>query len=146
MISKNKKLKHQSRRDKSLLAGQSSSLVESDRYFKNFRFSFEYLDRSQGQTFADWEKEKLLVKMLETLSCYCKETIIAKQGNSFKEYGEFPSKSGFKHPKHIDKDVNWCALHITGKVVLGGFIQGNTFFVVFLDKNHQFWISEKKHT
>lgn len=143
---RNKKLKHQSQRDKSLLAGQSSSLVGNDKYSKNFRFSFEYLDPNQGQSFTDWEKDKLLVKMLETLSCYCKEPIISKQGKNFKEYGEFPSKSGFKYPKHIDKDVNWGALHITSKVVLGGFVQGNTFFVVFLDKDHQFWISEKKHT
>jgi hypothetical protein len=22
----------------------------------------------------------------------------------------------------------------------------NTFYIIFLDKNHQFWITEKKHT
>ena len=143
---KNKNLQNQSRRGKSFLAGQSESVADKSKYSENFRFSFEFLDKNQGQTFADWEKEKLLVKLLETLSCYCKERIIAKQGNNFKEYGEFPSKSGFKYPQHIEKDVNWCALHITGKVVLGGFVQGNTFFIVFLDKNHRFWISEKKHT
>lgn len=84
--------------------------------------------------------------MNDTLAHYCKESIRAKQGDNFKEYGEFPSKSGFVHPKHVDKDVNWSVLHITAKAVLGGFISGNTFFVVFLDKEHQFWICKKKHT
>ena len=143
---KRQKLKHQSQRDRSLLTGQSSSLANNDKYSKNFRFSFEFLDRNQGQSFADWEKDGLLAKTFDALSYYCKERVIEKQGKNFKEYGEFPSKSCFVHPRHIEKDVNWCALHIMGRVVLGGFIQGNTFFIVFLDKEHKFWISEKKHT
>lgn len=84
--------------------------------------------------------------MNETLFEYCKEPINSKMGDKFKEYGEFPKNSGFKYPRHIEKDVNWAALHITGQNVLGGFIYGNTFFVVFLDKDHQFWITKKKHT
>lgn len=145
MSTKYKNIKNQSRRKNSLLDDQSKSL-EPGKYHRNFRVSFEYLDRNQGQTFKDWEQDGLLSKMNETLANYCKETVWAKQGSNFKEYGEFPSKSSFVHPKHVDLDVNWSALHITGKVVLGGFISGNTFFVVFLDKEHQFWVSEKKHT
>lgn len=145
MSAKHKSIKSQSQRKQRILKGQSETSI-SDRYCENFRVSFEYLDKSQGQTFKDWEQEGLLSKMNDTLASYCKEPIHAKHGKKFKEYGEFPSKSGFAHPQHVAQDVNWSALHITGKAVLGGFISGNTFFVVFLDKEHRFWICEKKHT
>lgn len=29
---------------------------------------------------------------------------------------------------------------------VAGYMKENTFYIVFLDKNHQFWITEKKHT
>lgn len=145
MPENHKNIKNQSQRKKRILDGQSAAPLPT-KYHKNFRVSFEYLDKNQGQTFQDWERTGLLSKMNDTLASYCKESIRAKQGDKFKEYGEFPSKSGFFHPKHVDKDVNWSVLHITGKAVLGGFISGNTFFVVFLDKDHQFWICKKKHT
>ncbi len=145
MSAKHSKIKDQSQRKKSILQGQSETST-ADKYCENFRVSFEFLDKNQGQSFKDWEKVGLLSKMSETLAAYCKESIRAKQGKRFKEYGEFPSKSGFTHPKHVAKDVNWSSLHITAKAVLGGFISGNTFFVVFLDKEHKFWVCEKKHT
>ena len=145
MSAKHKSIKNQSQRKVSILKGQSETSTPS-KYHKNFRVSFEYLDRNQGQTFKEWEQAGLLSKMNETLANYCKESIQTKKSSKFKEYGEFPSKSGFMHPGHVDEDVNWSVLHITGKAVLGGFISGNTFFVVFLDKEHQFWITEKKHT
>lgn len=145
MSAKHKSIKNQSQRQKRILNGQSVVPLQ-DKYCENFRVSFEYLDRNQGQTFKDWEQGQLLSKMNETLADYCKESIRAKQGKKFKEYGEFPDRSGFTYPQHVAEDVNWSVLHITGKAVLGGFISGNTFFVVFLDREHQFWICEKKHT
>lgn len=145
MSAKSKRLKNQSQRKTSVLQGQSENQA-LEKYCENFRVSFEFLDKGQGQTFKEWEEAGLLAKMNETLFEYCKESIRAKMGTKFKEYGEFPSKTNFKHPKHVEPDVNWCSLHVTGKAVLVGFISGNTFFVVFLDKDHEFWICEKKHT
>lgn len=146
MQKKRNKLKNQSIKTESLLKGQSDNTECLNKYDENFRFSFEYLDRTQGQNFKDWEKNGNLLKMNETLLEYCKEPIRKKMGKKFKEYGEFPINSGFIPPVYIEDDVNWSALHITGKVVLGGFIYNNTFFIVFLDGEHRFWISEKKHT
>ena len=106
----------------------------------NFRVSFEFLDRNQGQTFKQWEELGLLTKMNDTLMNYSNKPIHKQFSDNFKEYGEFPSKSGFTPPKHVAIDVDWSVMHITGKAVLGGFIYGNTFFVVFLDSEHQFYL------
>lgn len=108
--------------------------------------SFQYLDRNQGQTFEDWEKEGLLINMLNTLRDYCQNTMLENKGPNFKEYGHFPKESKFKHPEHVPKDASWASLHLSGRVCLGGHIYENIFYIVFLDKNHEFWISKKKHT
>jgi hypothetical protein len=47
---------------------------------------------------------------------------------------------------HIIEDAEWASLHIKGKERIAGHIIGNVFYVVFLDKDHRFWRTEKKHT
>ena len=117
-----------------------------EKYYSNFVVSFQFLDRTQGQDFEDWEKEGLLVKMLNTLRDYCCKPIQDNLGDSFKIYGEFPPNSKFTKPKHVPEDAKWASLHIQGKVCLAGTVYENIFYVVFLDKNHEFWPSKKKHT
>ena len=116
------------------------------KYEDNFIVSFKYLDRNQGQDFEDWDREGLLVDMLNTLRDYCMKPLQESKGKNFKVYGGFPPKSKFKHPQHVPKDANWASLHINGKVCLAGHIYENIFYIVFLDKNHDFWITELKHT
>lgn len=128
------------------LAGVSINDEAVAKSEKNFAVSFEYLDRNQGQTFEEWEEEGLLINMLNTLRDYCQKTIQENKGKNFKEYGSFPPKTDFRHPKHVPKDVSWASLHLAGKPCLGGHIVENIFYVVFLDKEHRFWICEKKHT
>lgn len=128
------------------LAGVSKNDEAIAKSEKKFAVSFEYLDVNQGQTFEEWADEGLLINMLNTLKEYCKKTMQENKGPNFKEYGSFPTKTDFKHPKHVPKDVSWASLHIAGKPCLGGHIVENVFYVVFLDKDHRFWICEKKHT
>ena len=111
-----------------------------------FVVSFKDLDRNQGQTFEDWNEDGLLVNMLNTLREYCQKTMQENKSDKFKVYGYFPPKYNFKHTKHIPEDANWACLHITGKNCIAGHVIENIFYVVFLDKNHEFWITEKKHT
>ena len=76
-------------------------------------------------------------------------TRIEATGNQIiKEYskGEFPKNSDFTHPKHIPNDISWCSMHIQGKECIIGYFEDNIFNIVFLDKNHRFWITEKKNT
>lgn len=128
------------------LTGISANDTVNEKIKRKFVVSFEYLDRNQGQTFEEWEEAGLLVNLLNTLREYCQKTIEENKGKNFKEYGFFPPDSNFKHPKHVPNDVSWASLHLSGKVCLGGHIVENVFYVVFLDKNHEFWKVEKKHT
>ena len=111
--------------------------------------SFRDFDRNQGQTFEDWENGKLLALAVTKLQAVCGLTRIeATKQQIIKEYpqGEFPSKSDFYHPKYIPNDIAWCSMHIQGKECVIGYFEENIFNVVFLDKDHKFWITEKKHT
>lgn len=73
-------------------------------------------------------------------------------------YGDFPKKSDFKHPKHVPHQVKWARFRLESADRLVGFIvpysydgkthsttnfkfDYNTFYVVFLDENHRFWLS-----
>lgn len=128
------------------LAKKSLNQDAIKKYNNNFIVSFEYLDRNQGQDFEDWDKEGLLVDMLNTLRDYCMKPLQESKGGKFKIYGAFPPQSKFKHPLHVPRDVDWASLHINGKVCLAGHVYENIFYVVFLDKNHEFWPSKLKHT
>lgn len=131
---------------KSLMAGASERELPDD---KEFVISFKHLDRQQGQSLPDWEQAGILAKALETLRGYCGEPLFSRvDGDKFAIYGEFPpsNKTDFNHPKHIPEDAQWARIHVSGKVCVIGHVVKNVFNVVFLDKEHRFWISTKKNT
>jgi len=110
--------------------------------------SFKYLDKKQGQTFEDWESDKILAKALNNLTTRCKDTIDNQIGESFTKYRSFPprEKTDFYFPLHVPQDATWARIHITGKQCVVGHVYHNVFYIVFLDKNHRFWIKELSHT
>ena len=76
-------------------------------------------------------------------------------------YGSFPSKSEFVHPKHVPHQAQWARFRLESKLRLigftiptelhknthnktGEFYDKNTFYVVFLDRDHKFFLTEKK--
>lgn len=128
------------------------------------------MDFSQtaGQNFQDWEGANQLAKLLDKLKNYCGNSLkywqhqrIGKQNNTVLEiYGSFPPKSDFVCPKHVPHDVLWARFRLEWDARLIGFVipsehhgkihkgtsEGfdcNTFYVVFLDKNHKFWKNER---
>ena len=112
-------------------------------------FTLRDFDRNQGQSFKDWEEEKLLAMALTKIQGICSLTRQeATQQQIIKEYkkGEFPVVSDFSHPKHIPDDIAWCTIRLQGKERIVGYFEQNVFYVVFLDKDHKFWVSDKKHT
>ncbi len=116
-------------------------------------FSFKDLDESQPnndpQTIELWEQEGLLKPFLIRLKDLSNLTRSeAELQQQIKVYGDFPPKTDFFHPKHVNQNVAWAVIKAVGgqKIVVAGYIVESTFYVVFLDKNHRFWISEKKHT
>lgn len=116
-------------------------------------FSFKDLDQTQPQaepqTLDIWADEALLssfVTRLKELSQLTRAE--AEKQQQIKIYGDFPLITDFSHPKHIDPHVSWGVIKSVGgqKGCIAGYIVESTFYIVFLDKDHKFWISKKKHT
>jgi len=111
--------------------------------------SFKDFDRNQGQSFKEWEEGNLLSLAMTKLQEICQLTLNeAKSKQIIKQYTKvgFPPESNFYHPKHVPADVIWCSLHIQGKECVIGYFEDFIFQVVFLDKDHEFWITKKKNT
>nr|DAP91935.1 MAG TPA: hypothetical protein [Caudoviricetes sp.] len=115
----------------------------------NFKISLQYLDTTQkyGSAFPDWQKCGLLSSMLDTLKGYCCKPLLEQvDGDKFSIYGNFPpaEKTKFEYPQNVPEDANWARIHITGSAVVAGHIVGDTFYIVFLDKTHKFWMTKKQ--
>ena len=111
--------------------------------------SFKNFDVSQGQSFEDWQTEALLAVAISKLQVLCGYTIPqATNLELLKIYTKttFPPHSKFTHPKHIPPNVDWCSMHLGNKPCVIGYFEDNIFHIVFLDKDHEFWIAEKKNT
>lgn len=111
--------------------------------------SFKNFDVNQGQSFEEWQAEELLAVAVNKLRALCEYTIPqATHAGMLKIYTKvaFPSDTVFQHPKHVPQDVDWCSMHIGNKPCVIGFFEENIFHIVFLDKEHEFWISKKKNT
>ena len=125
------------------------------------KFNFSYFDNSQeaGQDFKDWT-EGQLVKLLDKLKEYSikslqiwKTTKIGRGKNHvLEEYGSFPRISDFVHPKHVPHQASWVRFRMESSVRLIGFMipedykhkfDRNTFYIVFLDKDHRFYKTKK---
>ena len=113
-----------------------------------FKISFKHLDRNQGQTIHDWQENYMLGDALETLAGFCARPLREQQSKSFTIYGAFPpdDKTEFSHPDQVPEDVEWARIHVNGKHCIVGHVFEDTFYVVFFDQEHRFWISELKHT
>lgn len=145
--------------------------LKTDTLTSRCKFNFSYMDFAQtaGQKFEDWPKEQLS-KLLKKLCDYSKETLEywqqqrvgAKNNKVLEIYGGFPINSDFVHPKHVPHQVLWGRFRLEQKVRFVGFIlpedyhnkenkhtgyhfDGNTFYAVFLDANHRFYITQRKN-
>lgn len=115
-------------------------------------FNFKDFDFNQcppGQTLETWQEskmlDKLVTKFIEVCACTRPE---AEQKGLLKVYDDFPAHSLFKVPKHIEGVVAWGTIQRIGgqKPRLAGYILDSVFYPVFLDKDHLFFPSKKRHT
>jgi len=129
-----------------------------------FNFSYFTIDEA-GQNFSDWSQDEL-AKLLDKLKEYSKfsldELSKMKVGRYaiFERYTSFPVNSDFKLPKHIPHQAIWCRFHLENRPRLIGFtipeefhdkihqrtglrFDTNTFYVVFLDRDHRFYKTKK---
>ncbi len=129
---------------KTLVADTPKSIKELglDEYMV---FSFINLSQDQGASFENWREDGLLVKALECLKHYSGKKVY-QTDTTYTIYGDFPPKTKYYHPKNVPPDAKWARIHVDGKHIIAGHIVKNVFYVVFLDSDHSFWVTEKKHT
>jgi hypothetical protein len=107
-------------------------------------FSLRDFDHTQGQTFTEWQDARLLDSMMDKLREYCRKTLPEAQQARLTIYGSFPPESKFRPPVFIPREVQWASLHIQGKECISGHLVDNIFYIVFLDREHEFWPSKLK--
>lgn len=115
------------------------------------QFSLKDFDSNQdaGQNFETWQEIGLLDDFMEKMKGLSNMTMTeAQQKRIITIYDKFPNESDFTHPKHIDENVKWAAIKNIGGQInrVAGYVIGNVFYVVFLDKNHVFYKTNKKNT
>ena len=123
-------------------------LLEKGAKVRTISFSFDKLDKAQGQTLKQWETEGLLADLCirtQQISQYSVQECLRQQ--FVKQYTkvEFPPKSKFKEPIHITP-ANWAVIHIkpNSKAVVAGYLEDDVFHIVFLDKDHDFWDTDSQ--
>ena len=147
-----------------------TSLFDDDNDLtKRCKFNFSYFDASQkvGQKFHEWN-HKQLADLFGKLKDYTTKPLdswgrerVGKTGLTVLAiYGKFPNKSEFVCPAHVPHQVQWARFRLGYKLRLIGFIvpgefhktvhpktneifDKNTFYVVFLDQDHKFYLTEK---
>lgn len=133
------------------------------------KFNFSYFDSSQavGQSFDDWTElqlRELLKKLKEystkSLDCWRNERVGKGGLKVLATYGVFPKRSLFVCPKHVPHQAQWGRFRLGYKIRLIGFtvpaefhktlhpktgeyFDKNTFYVVFLDRDHGFYLTEE---
>ena len=126
------------------LSDKKTNLTENS---GNLNFSFEDFCSKQiyASSFLDWQNCGLLSKAMEILLGYSKSPVIYDNAGKFTLYNDFPNSNEtlFEFPEHITPDASWVRIHVNGPAVIVGHIVANTFYVVFLDKTHKFWLNKR---
>lgn len=130
------------------LAEQINILKESTQNIV-FSFKFFYFGKKSGQSFEEWERERILADLNNKLKNFSGKTIDELRADgSLEIYDSYPKGSKFACPSALTlTNAVWCRLRLTGRRRLIGFLSPDepkkTFYIVFLDKNHEFALSSK---
>lgn len=153
------------RKDKFLASIPTASLdADEDTITLRSKFNFSYFcHQPAGQNFEDWTAPQLaeLFHKLKEFSklplAYWENQRCGAGGlNVLCFYGAFPSKTEFTYPKEVPHQACWGRFRLGNKVRLIGFkipseyqaklhtktgkaFDTNTFYVVFLDREHRFY-------
>lgn len=143
--------------------------IESSDIEKRFKFNFSFFDDTQeyGSSFSSLHPGAL-AEMLEKMKDFTRQDLGYWRNRRcgagglkvLADYGAFPLRSNFIHPKFVPHDVNWCRFRLDNSARLIGFtIPGghpekqllgsvpydrNAFYLVFIDLNHNFYLVEER--
>lgn len=143
--------------------------LPTDTLAKRAKFNFSYftVQEGVGQSLSDLDEgelrelyEKLKNFSNDSLEHWERTPIGKKSGHVLEIYGKFPTRSNFVEPLHVPHQARWGRFRIDSSTRLVGFVlpkeygglahscgfnfDCNTFYVVFFDKNHEFYLMEKK--
>lgn len=140
--------------------GISNRMTFNFHYFDNTQFfkkSYSSLTAEEflrlGQQLIDLSEKSILE--------WSKERMASRNSSKFRSYGEFPDNSKYVPPKNIPEYAEWVAFRLGSTLRLCGFIVpaehngkrpnnekhelcSNTFYVVFYDHDHGFYLTKKK--
>ena len=126
---------------------RTEKAVSTDHQLLNFNFKdLDYTQCPPGQTANEWEDKKVLADFIDKLRNLSNMSVTdVQQQGQLTIYDAFPPKSGFKPPKALEGKVKWAVIKKVGgqKGRVAGYVYGNTFYVVFFDKDHKFWITKR---
>lgn len=143
--------------------------LESSDIETRFKFNFSFFDDTQrhGLPFGELPPNAL-PEIMEKIRDYTRHDLNywrhRRCGSGglkiLADYGAFPKKSNFSHPKFIPHDVNWCRFRMENLSRLIGFTipkeyesnpkkdsapyDTNTFYLVFIDLEHNFYLTENR--
>jgi len=163
-----KKFNNNPKKDRFLKDFPETCIENSDIELR-FKFNFSFFDDSQehGSAFSELGPG-VLSDIMEKIKDYTRHELNywrhQRCGSGglkiLADYGAFPVKSNFTHPKAIPNNVNWCRFRmenlsrLVGFTIPGGYADKpkkdslpydpNTFYLVFIDLEHNFYITEKK--
>jgi len=124
----------------------------------NIAFNFQFLTSGPdyGQSFSEWQRDQIILDLNEKLKIFSgktKKDLITDK--TLVIYDCFPANSRFKYPATLPRDSNklsWARLRLTGRRRIVGFFspgierESDIFYVVFLDRDHDFYPVEMEHT
>lgn len=128
-----------------------------------FNFSYFIRQAQAGQAFDEWTNDEL-VELCNKFVAYSREPLAHWEktragmggGHILELYKKFPDRSNFTEPTHVPLQAIWGRFRIDRATRLVGFVlpvdyngtkhhcghlfDCNTFYIVFLDKNHDFYL------
>jgi hypothetical protein len=129
---------------------KKAELEEED---KKISFSFSHLDTSQCPSLDLWEKEGLLCRVVDKMQHFSDKKISEATREGLKIYGTISTRTGFPDDSKLRRnrfiqnkvpiDAVWCKFEVGGLPRVIGHILRDVIYVVFFDKEHQFWPSKK---
>lgn len=162
--------RHKNPRKESFLERFRETTLSNGDIRQRCRFNLSYFDGTQefGASFEELSAEelrslfeKLRAYSVSNLNYWRNERCGGNRGlRVLTDYDSFPAHSKFQHPKFVPADARWGRFRMENLSRLVGFtvpanllgnpgkdgieFDMNTFYVVFIDREHKFYLTEKK--